>query len=52
MSKTLQIDDLRIPTTKELKGEEIVVYLMKRFDYTREQALASVKRAHNFKLSN
>tara|TARA_Y100000310_G_scaffold148347_1_gene147587 strand:+ start:1904 stop:2059 length:156 start_codon:yes stop_codon:yes gene_type:complete len=51
MSKTLQVDDLRIPTTKELKGEELIAYLMKRFNYTRKQALASVKRASNFKLA-
>jgi hypothetical protein len=48
----LKIDDLRIPTTKELKGEELITYLMKRFKYTREQALDSVKRANNFKLFN
>ena len=52
MSDKLQVDDLRIPTTKELKGKELIDYLMKRFSYTREQALASVKRAHNFKLFN
>jgi hypothetical protein len=49
MSK-LQIDDLRIPTTKQLHGELLIAYLMKRFKYTREQALASVKRVNNFKL--
>ena len=52
MSDKLKVDDLRIPTTKELKGEDLIVYLMKRFDYTREQALASIKRVNNFKLFN
>ena len=48
----LTIDDLNIPTTKELKGEELIAYLMKRFNYTRKEALASVKRVNNFKLFN
>tara|TARA_Y100000310_G_C20170156_1_gene573280 strand:+ start:52 stop:207 length:156 start_codon:yes stop_codon:yes gene_type:complete len=51
MNGKLKVEDLRIPTTKQLKGEELIAYLIKRFDYTREQALASIKRTNNFKLS-
>tara|TARA_Y100000310_G_scaffold315818_1_gene366839 strand:- start:754 stop:900 length:147 start_codon:yes stop_codon:yes gene_type:complete len=47
----MKIEDLRIPTTKQLKGEEVIAYLIKRFKYTREEAIASVKRANNFKLN-
>ena len=37
-------------STIGLKGEELITYLMKRFGYTREEALASVRKAQNFRL--
>ena len=37
-------------STIGLKGEELITYLMKRFNWTREQAHASVRKAQNFRL--
>ena len=31
--------------TKELKGEELITYIMKRFNYTRKQAIDSLPKA-------
>ena len=50
MSDKLRVEDLRIPTTKQLKGEELIAYLMKNWKYTREEALASINRVNNFEL--
>ena len=51
MSKTLQIDDLRKPTSKQLKGETLVEHLMREYKWTRQQALDSVKRRNGFKIN-
>jgi len=48
----LNIDDLRKPTTKRLKGESLIEHLMRDHKWTREKAIASVKRRNNFKLFN
>ena len=48
----LNIDDLRKPTTKRLKGESFVDHLMRDCKWTKEKAIASVKRRNNFKLFN
>ena len=31
--------------TKELKGEELIAHIMKRFKYTRKQAIDSLPKA-------
>jgi len=50
MGKTLQVDDLIKPTTKQLKGESLIEHLMRDRKWTRAKAIASVKRRNNFKL--
>ena len=48
----LNIDDLRKPTTKRLKGESLIDHLMRDHKWTRRQAIDSIKRRSNFKLFN
>ena len=50
MGKTLQVDDLRKPTTKRLEGETLIDHLMRDYKWTREKAIASVKRRNGFAL--
>ena len=52
MNKILQIDDLRKPATKRLKGESLIEQFMREYKWTREKAIASAKRRNNFKLFN
>ena len=33
--------------TKEIKGEELIQYIMKRFKYTRKQAIESLPKKGN-----
>ena len=50
MNKILQIDDLIKPMTKRLEGESLINHLMRDYKWTREKAIASVKRRNGFTL--
>mgnify|MGYP001095227790 FL=1 len=32
--------------TKQLEGEQMILYIMKRFNYTRKQAIDSIPKAN------